>query len=231
MHSWPAIQLLGVGVGQSEREGLAEGGGRGSSSLSLAESRLEQIIETKLKFSQFLDEVTQRVLSPASLQAFSRETPPASPTSTTATSVLSLPQPGISHSTHPDQKGPEGSVSLGQVQQQATQPGKTMQDELPGSQDPTAVGKGKAYLETDIDCVRRQDEMKERKVKMENAALPQKEERGRAVTPVPECHLNSLERMSSPGPVLNWDEGFFKYPCRSVSLPRGINMVLLLTLQ
>ena len=90
---------------------------------------------------------------------------------------------------------------------------------------------GKAYLETDIDILRRQDELEangslERKDKRKDAFWDrgnEREKRGGHARPEP-CS-RSMEGRSprdSPCPVFSWPEGYPRVPFRSTSLPRPV---------
>lgn len=187
-----------------ERGGLCQG--RGSASIhTSAESvklqwLLEEKIEAKLKFSQFLDEVTSNVLDPNSLQAFGKPPPP----------------PGFA-TTNPDQ--PEDQIqpesprlARSMAQQQTTLLKQKTPDEQT-SPEPTQ----KTYLETDIDAVRREVEPQDLKIKTETAAQLEQN-----VIPPPPQFCQGFE-MKSLFPAFHCD--FPRAPYRSASLPKGINMV------
>nr|XP_021322925.1 uncharacterized protein LOC101883656 isoform X1 [Danio rerio] len=117
-----------------------------SSAASTVSTDLEQEIEEKLKFSQFLDEVTCRVLNPACLQAFGA---PIRPSMTSSLQSLSGPWFGSRESQKPVSMSKwskcmpsckilDASESLRRTQEQSSL--------------------GRTYLETDIDRVRREDE-------------------------------------------------------------------------
>ena len=113
------------------------------------------------------------------------------------------------------------------AKQQTTLHGEMMQE--------TQEVVGKAYLETDIDCLRQEDELKKRNQKKNIASHKDKTEQKMSL-PSPELCPETLGRMgshnpiptpifcspSSTNPLLHWDDGLTN---RSVSLPRGINMV------
>jgi len=167
--------------------------------------QLEQKIEAKLKFSQFLDEVSRQVLCPTNTFIFSRQK---------ESSRSSSPRT-------PDPQQQPGDVDFSQspVQPQDIPSVDGMQEEQGA---PETVGK--AYLETDIDCVRRGDEIKEVKTKKETAITFESNERREVKTPA-ECHSHRILRIRPSSPLLYREETLSRNPYRSVSLPRDINMV------
>lgn len=183
LHAWP------------ERGGLCQR--RGSAQNHKLQCLLEEKIEAKVKFSQFLDEVTSNVLDQNSLQAFGK---PVSPTSN-FTTTPSQPEDQIQVAT---QRSPRLLRSMAQEQK------KTREEQT--ALDPAR----KTYLETDIDAARRDDEHQEIK------AEPQLETDKETVIPPPPEFCEGFE-MKSPFPEFDGD--FPRYPYRSASLPRGVNMV------
>ncbi|XP_008282555.1 brain-enriched guanylate kinase-associated protein [Stegastes partitus] len=158
---------------------------------------LKEKIEAKLKFSQFLDEVASNVLDPNSLQAFGKPVSPSGFTTTT-----------------PDQPEDQVKVVSSRLLCSMAQQQKTPEEQT--SPDPAQ----KTYLETDIDTVRRDDEPQGNEVKAET--LPQLEIDEDNVIPPPPQFCQGFE-MKNFFPEFHRD--FPRYPYRSVSLPRGINMV------
>lgn len=186
---------------------------------------LEQKFEAKLKFSQFLDDVSGRVLVPGNLEAFRKLPPPPPPQRSSSLS----PRTSLSTTTESRDviqvecqwsSTPPCSVT----QQRSTRTGERMQEEQGLIETPVE----KTYLETDIDSVRREDELKDIKIRKEKTLSTLERERRMGVggiAPPPEFRQDTLGRYRNPSPVL-WDEGLvMRYPNCSNSLPRGINMV------
>ncbi|KAK6295386.1 hypothetical protein J4Q44_G00346120 [Coregonus suidteri] len=182
---------------------------------------LEQKIEAKLKFSQFLDNVSGRVLVPGSLEAFQKLQPPPPPQRSSSLS----PRTFRSTTT-----GSGDDVIQVEYRWRSSPPcsAALQRGRIQEEQGPMEMPVGKAYLETDIDSVRREDELKDIKIKKENTLSTLERESKMGVVGIaapPEFRQKTLGRIRSPSPVL-WDEGLvMRYPYRSVSLPRGINMV------
>lgn len=184
---------------------------------------VEEKIEAKLKFSQFLDEVTISVLGPDSLQAFGK---PISPPPRRAILHCSYPWITITSTSATSTTQAQSEDKIQAVYQCSLSPSRSMaqqQNTLLDEQGPT-VPLEKAYLETDIDNVRMEDEMKDAKIQVDTPPPTEIDER-KVIPPPPEFCQDTVFRRRSPGPVFHWDSGFTRYPCRSVSLPRGINMV------
>lgn len=200
--------------GKGSSRGVNVTSGPALSHLAVLQHQLELKIEAKLRFSQFLDEVSSRVLCPTNPFVLSRQTE-------SSRSSSSISSHSNSKSRTPDpQQQPEDvdfSQSPGQVQNIQSVDG--MQEEQGA---PETIGK--AYLETDIDCVRREDEIKEVKTKKETAITFESNERREVKTP-PECHPNPIQRIRPSSPLLYREETLSRNPYRSVSLPRDINMV------
>ncbi|KAJ8394220.1 hypothetical protein AAFF_G00048030 [Aldrovandia affinis] len=183
---------------------------------AVASGPLEQTIEAKLKFSQFLDEVTCRVLAPGSLQAFGALRPSEPPApwdgggpSSCSSAIGEAGRGGVADSVYRWSRClPSCKVLDG---------GEAAREER-GFREPA----GKAYLETDIDSMRTEDGPgvnPRREVKKESLAERERErERERRATP-----RATLERRRSPSPLLSWAKDFPKYTYRSTSLPRGIS--------
>lgn len=186
LHAWPE------GGGPDQGRGFAQ---TSTNSVKL-QWLLEEKVEAKLKFSQFLDEVTSNVLDPNSLQAFGKPVSPSSPTTA-----------------QPEEKNQElrqrsPRLPRSMAQQQGSLSKLTTQEE----QSPADLAQ-KTYLETDIDAVRKEDEVKQ------ETPPPLDDE---TVIPPPPQFCQGFE-MKSPFPEFHCD--FPRYPSRSSSLPRGINMV------
>ncbi|KAK2890016.1 hypothetical protein Q8A73_018316 [Channa argus] len=183
--AWPGTSWLCEGRSSSESHASAE-----SVKLQLL---LEERIQTKLKFSQFLDEVTSNVLDPNCLQAFGR---PAAPSSST--------------STNPD--SPEGKIPV------VTQRSPRLSLSAVQHQDGQTDRAHELYLETNIDTVKRNDEKHDLDMKAGTTSLPQLEIDDKAAP-------QFWEEIEMTSPFLEFDCDLSRYPNRSASLPKGINMV------
>lgn len=200
--------------GRSSSKGVSVTSGQAASRLAALQHQLELKIEAKLKFSQFLDEVSSRVLRPTNLFVLSRQAE-----SSRSNSSISSHSNSKSRISDPQQQPGDVDFSQSPDQLQSIQSVDGMQEEQGA---PETVGK--AYLETDIDCVRREDEIKEVKIKKETAITFESNERREVKSP-PECHPNPVQRIRPLSPLLYKEENLSRYPYRSVSLPRDINMV------
>lgn len=194
-----------------ENGGLYEGRGSALSHTSAKSVKLQLLLEerlkAKLKFSQFLDEVTSNVLDPNCLQAFGR---PISPSSSTSTNP-EQPEEKIQLVT---QWSPRLSHSVAQQQ------GALPKQKKPQEEQTLPVLTQKTYLETDIDHLRRDDKTHGLDIKAD--APQQLEIDKKHKIPPPPQFCEGFE-MTSLHPEFHRD--FSRYPYRSVSLPRGINMV------
>ncbi|XP_044024256.1 brain-enriched guanylate kinase-associated protein isoform X1 [Siniperca chuatsi] len=168
---------------------------------------LEEKVKAKVKFSQFLDEVTSNVLDPNSLQAFGKPVSPLSFINTTP----AQPEDNIQEGTH---AGPRLPRSMAQSQGSLLEQKKTQEEQT--ALDPTQ----KTYLETDIDTVRRDDDPQDLEIKVETSPHLEIDEKN--VIPPPPQFCQGFEIKS---PFLEFHCDFPRYPYRSASLPRGINMV------
>lgn len=188
-----------------ERGGLCQGRGSAHTHNSCKKLQwmLEEKSEAKVKFSQFLDEVTSNVFDPNSLQAFGR---PVSPSG--------------SASTNPDQPEDQVQVVSPRLPHSMAQqhPGTLFDPKAP---DPSDVAQ-KTYLETNIDTVRNNDEPQGPEINARHETPPQLEIDDENVIPPPPEFCQGFE-MKPRFPEFCGD--FPRYPNRSVSLPRGINMV------
>lgn len=195
-HAWP------------ERDGLCQGRGSAQSAESVKlQCLLEEKIVAKVKFSQFLDEVTSNVLDPNSLQVFGKPVLPSSFTTTT-------PPESEDEIKEATQWSPRLPCSMAQQQCSLYEQEKTQEGQAPF--DPAQ----KTYLETDIDAVRWGDEPQDLEIKAETPPLPEIDEKN--VIPPPPQFCEGFEIKS---PFLEFHGDFPRYPHRSASLPRGINMV------
>lgn len=164
---------------------------------------IEERIKAKLKFSQFLDEVTFNVLKPNSLQALGKPVcPPA-----VITSNSDLPE--LIHVVRP------GLILSMAHQQQSPLP------ELKSPEDGTfAEPPQKVYLETDIDSVGKDEASQNLEMKLESPLLLETDEEN--VIPPPPQFYEGFQ-MKIPFPELY--HNLPRYPYRSASVPRSINMV------
>lgn len=195
------------GDSNHNKGGLYEGRGSATTHTRAKSAKLQLLLDervgAKLKFSQFLDEVTSNVLDPSCLQAFGR---PVSPSST--------------HQEQPEENiqvvtlSPELSHSV--PHQQVALP----KQKKPQKQQTLPVLTQRTYLETDIDTVRRNDKARDLDIKADTRSPPEIGET-RAIPPPPQ--FSEGFQMSSLFPEFHHD--FSRSPYRSVSLPRGISMV------
>lgn len=195
-----------------ERLRQGRGSARTHASAKSAKLRwpLEETIEAKLKFSQFLDEVVSNVLDPSCLQAFGKP-PPFWETACFTATTPGQPEDEIQEARRWTLRLP---CSMAQQQGSLLEQKNTQGEPTP--LDPAQ----KTYLETDIDTVRRDDEPRDQEIK--GASPPQPEIEEETVIPPPPQFSQGFE-MKSPVPESHCD--FPRYPYRSASLPRGINMV------
>ncbi|KAM7367716.1 hypothetical protein PAMP_013996 [Pampus punctatissimus] len=198
LHTWPDRG------GDCQRRGSAQT--RASTKSVNLQWLLEQKIEAKVKFSQFLDEVTSNVLDPNSLQAFGK---PVSPSSFT-TASLAQPEHQIQVVT---QWSPRLPCSM--AQQQGPLLGQQTQEEQPLT-DLTQ----KTYLETDINTVRRDDKPEVLEIKA-GTPPPLEIDETKVIPPPPQF----CQGFKMKSPSLEFQGDFPRYPHRSASLPRDINMV------
>lgn len=180
----------------------------GAAQAQQQQQQLDEKVQVKRSFSKFLDEVTSNVFDPNSLQALGR---PASPSTTTEEEgdwevTRQRPRPLCSMA----QK--QGSASRQETTTTSTTGTTSTREEQPQG----------TYLETDIDAVvgddRRRDQ--ERKV----GTLPPHREvvDSELVIPPPPQFCQGFE-MRTLFPEFHCR--LPRHPYRSVSLPRGINMV------
>ncbi len=177
--------------------------GQAMSHLAVLQHQLELKIEAKLKFSQFLDEVSSRVLRPTNLFVLSRQTE-------SSRSNSSISSNSNSKSRIPDVQQQPGDVDFSLHSIQSVD---GMQEEQGA---PETVGK--AYLETDIDCVRREDEIKEVKTKKETAITFESNERREVKSPS-ESHPNPIQRIRPLSPLLYREEPSLDTPTDPFPFP------------
>lgn len=164
----------------------------------------EERIKAKLKFSQFLDEVTSNVLKPNRPQALDKPVPP---------SGIINRNPDLSEELiHVVSSG----LLLSMAQQQQS-PSPELKPPGDGTSEKPPP---KVYLETDIDSVRRDEAPQHLEIKTESP-LPLEINEETVIPPPPQFYEGF--KMKIPFPQLH--HHFPRYPYRSASVPRGINMV------
>lgn len=193
----------------TERVGLGDGRYSAQTASCTSEVQpqrlLEEKVEAKLRFSRFLDEVTSNVFDPNSLQAFRK------PVSRGRF---------ISEGTNQ----PEGKVeeltewSPRMLSSMAAQEASLPEPKMPKEEQTFLQPQQKTYLETDIDTVRGDSKLPNPDVEAET--LGQQETR-EIIPPPPQ--FGQGFQTKSPFPEFHCH--FPRYPYKSVSLPRGINMV------
>ena len=154
-----------------------------------------------------MDEATSNALDPNRLHAFSKPV---------AVGSLNTRIPN-----KPESKIQEGAEwDPGMLWSMAEQPGSLLELKMPKEEQPPAEQAQKAYLETDIDTVRRDGKSRVMRVNVEPHL--QLEIDGKHVIPPPAQFCEGFE-IKSPFPEFHCH--LPRYPYKSVSLPRGINMV------
>lgn len=163
----------------------------------------EERIKAKLKFFQFLDEVTSNVLKPNCPQVLDKPGPPSSIiwSPDLSEELIHLVSSGLLFSMAQPQQSPLPELKP---------PGDGSSEKPPP----------KVYLETDIDSVRRDDGPQNLEEKTE-PPLPLEINEDNVIPPPPQFYEGF--KMKIPFPQLHHD--FPRYPYRSASVPRGINMV------
>ncbi|XP_010880570.2 brain-enriched guanylate kinase-associated protein isoform X2 [Esox lucius] len=158
---------------------------------------------------------------PVSLDAFRKRPPPPPPPRSSSLGPSLTPTTGSRDDIVQAERRWGSSWPCSGSQQQSTRPGERMQDR-------TESTVGKAYLETDIDSVRREDELKDIKTTKERTLSKLERQRTMALggkAAPPEFWQGTFGWMRSPSLALR-DEGLgVRSHYRSYSLPRGINMV------
>ncbi|KAG5266160.1 hypothetical protein AALO_G00250450 [Alosa alosa] len=214
---------------------------------SAVPTQIEQKIEAKLKFSQFLDEVTCRVLDPGSLQAFGavRQREPA---------PVTTPCQWFNPTTEPVVRDQRRGGTCGNAARSPYQWSKCLpsckilesSESLRRVSDCSSLMEqvGRTYLETDIDSVRCEDELglsgsrlTSREVKTvtharererehlrererERDREKEKERETRSMLVSPEHHVRSnFEAVRCPSPSVSWSDGSVKN-LKTASLPR-----------
>ncbi|KAK2856062.1 hypothetical protein Q5P01_004797 [Channa striata] len=197
--SWSSgVEQGGDGNHDGFQAWLCEGRSSSQSHTSAESVRLqllqEERTQAKLKFSQFLDEVTSNVLHPNCLRAFGR---PAAASSSTSISPDN-PEGGIQVVS---QRSPRLSHSVVQHQDEQTLPDLT--NELD--------------RETDTDTVKRNDEKHNLDIKADTTPPPQRDIDDKAAPRL-------CEGFEMTSPFAEFDCDLSRNPNRSASLPKGINM-------
>ena len=239
----PAQSLDGTlrrGGGRLHDEGTDEAGmrqGRGctedqpktGSMKPLRWTQLEQKIGAKLEFSRFLDEVTCSVFEPNSLQAFGhpisllskKESGLHLPLTSTSTATRTTAAPPETTARALSRLSPGFACPLAQQQQQGPLlSAENMQDEQV-----LAEPEGKAYLETDIHHIRGQDGLSGHRTKTEMLYGLAMIMEDRVIQPPLMLRKDGGLKGKSTFPEVPLGSAFSRYPCRSVSLPREINLV------
>ncbi len=192
-------------MGSESQEGAEQdkdsSSSQGTSAASMPSSNLELKIEEKLKFSQFLDEVTCRVLNPECLQAF------GTPIRQKEPQTLSLPCLNPTPVSSPwfgssacDSR--DSNVYKWPVHAELQDSGRQRNPEKNARGDGML---GRTYLETDIDRVRREDE--------ESSTLSRDVEKRT-------LQLSGESSRRCPSPVSKRSDGAPRPPYRTTSLPR-----------
>lgn len=200
LHTWP------------ERVGLSDGrcsapAGSSSSSGAKAPWLLEEKLDARLRFSKFLDEVTSNVFDTNSLQALGK-----------AVSQCRFIPGGTKR---PGKKvGELTEWSPGLLCSMALQLTSLPELDMTKEEQSHLLPPQKTYLETDIDTVRTDASPPDLDGKAE--APRQQETDERHIIPPPPQFCQGFQ-MKSPFPEFHCH--FPRYPYKSVSLPRGINMV------
>lgn len=199
LHTWPER----VGLSNGRYSALA----RSSSSGVKPQRLLEEKVAAKLRFSKFLDEVTSNVFDTNSLQAFGN--------------VVSQCRFIPGGTDCPEEKvGELTERSPGLLCSMALQPACLPELEMTKEEQTLLLPPRKTYLETDIDTVRTDGRLTDPDVEAE--APRQQGNDGSHIIPPPPQFSQGFQ-MKSPFPEFHCH--FPRYPYKSVSLPRGINMV------
>lgn len=162
---------------------------------------LEEKVTAKLRFSRFLDEVTSNVFDSNSLQAFRKL--------------------GSRCRTNcPEEEVEELTEWSPQFSSMAKQEACLPEQKMPKEEHAFLQPQQKTYLETDIDTVRTVGKLHNPDVTAETSR--QQETDGGHIIPPPPQFCQGFQ-MKSPFPEFHCH--FPRHPYKSVSLPRGINMV------
>lgn len=175
---------------------------QGTSAASTAPSNLEKKIKEKLKFSQFLDEVTFRVLNPECLQAFGAPLHQREPQTSSLPCLNPTPvsSPWFGSSACDSRDLYKWAKCLPSCKiLDASETMRRTQEEMHML--------GRTYLETDIDRVRREDE--------ESSTLSRDVEKR-------SLQLSGESSRRCPSPVSKRSDGAPRPPYRTTSLPRPV---------
>ncbi|KAI7805038.1 brain-enriched guanylate kinase-associated protein-like, partial [Triplophysa rosa] len=178
----------------------------GTSAASTASADFEEKIEAKLKFSKFLDEVTCRVLDPECLQAFGAVRRRESPVACSQTSVTSFSH-SCADSPQLRDSWAKFTPSCKILDSGDTQ--RRKQEELPFMEMSC-----RAYLETDIDQVRREHET--------NSPPTREMEKGTSQPRVETSHM--VEDSKRSAVFKKRSDGAPRPPQRSTSLSRALDI-------
>lgn len=199
LHPW--VERVGLSNGRSSALTCSSGHG------VKLQWQLEEKVEAKLRFSKFLDEVTSNVFNTNSLQAFGKAVLNCrsikGDTSRLKERVKELKE-----------QNPRLHCSMA-LQQVYLPELKMTQEEQTLLHSPQ-----KTYLETDIDNVRADGKLHD--LDVQAGPQCQQETDGRYIIPPPPQFCQGFQ-MKTPFPEFHCH--FPRYPYKSVSLPRGINMV------
>lgn len=202
VHTW--TERVGLSNGRcSAQTGSCSGGGQ-------PQWLLEEKLQAKLRFSKFLDEVTSNVLGTNGPQAFRK------PASGCRFMAEGTHRPGE----EVEELRAGGSGGLGSAAMQEASFPRPEQKKMPKEELAFLQSPQKTYLETDIDTVRTDGKLHRPDVGAESPRL-QGTDGGHIIPPPPQFCQGFQSK--SPFPELHCH--FPRYPYKSVSLPRGINMV------
>nr|XP_023684162.1 brain-enriched guanylate kinase-associated protein isoform X1 [Paramormyrops kingsleyae]XP_023684163.1 brain-enriched guanylate kinase-associated protein isoform X1 [Paramormyrops kingsleyae] len=179
-----------------------------SQDTSVTSAQLEQKIKAKLKFSQFLDEVTCRVLDPSSLEAFGVFRQRESSNFWGETPV----------STELKWNNMAQWTNCLPVCKVLNNNKYMRKQEEPSFQEPAS----KLYLETDIDNVGWERQLEANSPWNKRKASPIKRGKEMGSFPVSnELPRENFERMEPLSPIFSWSSGFSKCTSKSTSLPKS----------
>ncbi|KAJ8009311.1 hypothetical protein DPEC_G00087570 [Dallia pectoralis] len=174
----------------------------------------------------------RRSAGPDSLDAFRKPPPPSPPPRSSSLSPRTIHRPTARSEddfVQVEHRWSSSLLCLGS-QQPGPLPGERMEEGMEEGMEeekgPTESTVWKTYLETDIDSVRREDELKDSTTNRERTASTSEKERtvvlGGTAFPT-EFWEGTLGWIRNPSPALS-DEGLaLRYDYQYYSLPRGIN--------
>ncbi|KAJ7989266.1 hypothetical protein DPEC_G00317700 [Dallia pectoralis] len=227
----PEVPERGVKVQWDSSQSLSSSRKQGQGKVVTFSAQQERKLEERLKFSQFLDEVTTRVLVPGSpWESYNpvrqRELPAAqdswkNPVSSSVLTVQKPQDPKLNCANLDNQWSKYYAPSC-----KVLNPGEGLKKCDQGEScllDLASVGR--TYLETDIDVVRRQDEL-EFYGSLEKGRKSETEREGEwTMRCCPEPLQGSFKERSSPTScqIFSRPESFTTYPYCSTSLPRSVS--------